>query len=249
MAVSETVFASAVRMGTRLKVHELPPLVRHHLRGTSIVRNNRKRSWTWWDSPNGLEYQSLCDSVLKGKDQSCVFFLPAASASNLHLRRQHGRALFMSMHRNCQTRSAVKVKIYNPDDLAPDSWLLPLLLSPVGPGTTLNLLDARCFRPGFGFREDVCASGGSFGQTGQVAHPSDLVAAAAADKTGLPMGALIDMMIVDNAYVQLKGNCVPPCHSNDSAEVARWISRFQEWMDSGVGQDCFDELEHTWVNS
>eukprot|EP00808_Paulinella_micropora_P003479 g69868.t1 len=191
------VFEQVLRSGRRLKVKEIPLLVHKHLRGTSIVRNSRPRSWRWWDGPNGRDYAEACARLTA--QRHVIFFLPHATPDNCALRCKFGPALFAAMHRQQRTGSVVKALLYHPHELVSHAEWLHLTARPLPKSTEAFDLTHL---------PEPCAAAASLPTPAQHKPGQE------------PVGSLADLMIVDDAYVQLKLNGLPPMHSATSAEVA-----------------------------
>jgi len=216
---------------------ELPKHVRFHMRGVSIISNDRPHSWRWWSASGGQNYQALCNDLLlrrgernKEAQQTILYFLPRASTWNAKLRKQYGRQLLGTMESQRALGHNIFFQIYQPCELHSHEFENYLRTTSLHTGH--NAMDLRDYVPPFFLPVAINKNDTSTIHNNNTQEDTD----------NTREGGLIDLVISDSAYCQLKVHRLPPAHT--ATQVSNWVRLFDRWTLNA----CTElRLVHDWI--
>lgn len=237
---SGSIFCRALTTGERLKLMDLPCRTLSHLRGVSIVTDDRLHSWKWWLSDGGRKYQALCDKELSGKQQSLLYFLPAASVANKNFRGQYGNQLIAVMQSQMSKDIRVGFQLYSLGDLYSHELAQKSRSATLHDAVDMSGLNFEKVVFGWEKAESKLQANSNFGSLPGYCETIEFSAAKVT-----PRGSIIDMVICDSNYCQIKLHHSKPVHSVVQAE--QWVLKFDGWMQSSSKD--FDSLAKKWITS
>jgi hypothetical protein len=205
-------------------IQTIPSLVSSHLRGSSVVRNDRRRSWYFWDSINGKAYQKGCAQLIaNGKRVTRLFTLPEPCKENAALRKTYGKLLFQNMKEQRSEGVNVNVVVYDHRGIfAPEPELLSILQPCTGVSKARNLINRYTVRI-----ENYPASNATCERSSTT-------------------GSIIYMIIIDDTYCQLKISGLPPCHTDNRNEVVLWTKKYDGLVSSA--RTDLEQLENEYCD-